>query len=74
MVQPGTSALFMVVTKVTPDKAIDALSKYGGHVLKTSLPKDAEQRIQEALHGGADGQQGAEQPAEEPVATGAAAS
>ncbi|HWF35082.1 MAG TPA: DUF1269 domain-containing protein [Solirubrobacteraceae bacterium] len=51
MVQPGTSALFLVVDKVTPDKAIEALSKYGGRVLKTSLSKDAEEQIQLALSG-----------------------
>jgi uncharacterized membrane protein len=51
MVQPGTSALFMIVDKVTPHKAIEALSKYGGRVLKTSLPADAERQLQEALHG-----------------------
>lgn len=51
MLQPGTSALFLVVDKVTPDKAIDSLSKYGGHVLKTSLAADAEQKLQEALAG-----------------------
>jgi uncharacterized membrane protein len=51
MLKPGTSALFMVVDKVTPDKAIDALSKFGGHVLKTSLAKDAEEQLQAALQG-----------------------
>ena len=51
MVQPGTSALFMVVDKVTPDKAVAALSKFGGRVLKSSLSSDAEQKIQEALAG-----------------------
>jgi uncharacterized membrane protein len=51
MLQPGTSALFMVVEKVTPDKAVEALSKYGGTVLKSSLSKDAEHELQEALHG-----------------------
>jgi uncharacterized membrane protein len=51
LVQPGTSALFMIVDKITPDKAIDALSKYGGTVLQTSLSADAERQIQEALHG-----------------------
>ena len=51
MLQPSTSALFLVVDKVTPDKAIEALSKYGGHVLKTSLPEDAEQKLQAALTG-----------------------
>jgi uncharacterized membrane protein len=55
MVQPGTSALFLIVDKVTPDKAVEALRQYGGTVLKTSLPKDAEREIQEALHGPRDG-------------------
>jgi uncharacterized membrane protein len=51
MVQPGTSALFLVVESVTPDKAVDAMSKYGGTVLKSSLSKDAEAELQDALHG-----------------------
>jgi uncharacterized membrane protein len=51
MLQPGTSALFLVVDKVTPDKAVSALSRYGGRVVKTSLSKDAEQKLQEALAG-----------------------
>ena len=36
---------------MTPDKAIEAMSKYGGTVLKTSLSKDDEKALQEALHG-----------------------
>ena len=51
MLQPGTSALFLVVNKVTPDKAVSALSKYGGRVLKTSLSDDAERELEEALAG-----------------------
>jgi uncharacterized membrane protein len=51
MVQPGTSALFLVVDKVTPDKAIEALRKFGGRVLKSSLSNDAEQQLEEALAG-----------------------
>jgi uncharacterized membrane protein len=51
MVKPGTSALFMIVEKVTSDKALEALSHYGGQVLKSSLSHDAEARLQEALHG-----------------------
>ncbi|HET6850229.1 MAG TPA: DUF1269 domain-containing protein [Gaiellales bacterium] len=51
MLQPGTSALFLVVEKVTPDKAVQAMSKYGGTVLKTSLSQDTEAALQEALHG-----------------------
>ncbi len=33
MVNPGTSALFLIVDKITPDKAIAALSEYGGTAL-----------------------------------------
>jgi uncharacterized membrane protein len=51
MLQPGTSALFLVVEKVTPDRAISALARYGGTVLKSSLSKEAEAELQEALHG-----------------------
>lgn len=51
MLKPGTSALFLVVEKVTPDKAVEALSKYGGTVLKSSLSKQTEHDLQEALHG-----------------------
>jgi uncharacterized membrane protein len=52
MVKPGTSALFLMLEKVTPDKAVEAMSKYGGTVLKTSLSKDDEKELQDALHGG----------------------
>ena len=51
MLKPGTSALFLVVEKVTPDKAVDALSKYGGTVLKSSLPRETEEELQDALQG-----------------------
>ena len=51
MLQPGTSALFLVVEKATPDKAVEALRPYGGTVLKSSLSKKAEAELQEALHG-----------------------
>ncbi len=51
MLQPGTSALFLMVEKVTPDKAVEGLSKYGGTVLKTSLSREGESELQDALHG-----------------------
>ena len=51
MLKPGTSALFLMVEKVTPDKAVDALSHYGGTVLKSSLSKEGEKALQDALHG-----------------------
>jgi uncharacterized membrane protein len=52
MLQPGTSALFLVVEQVTPDKAVEGLAQYGGTVLKSSLPKETEAQLQEALHSG----------------------
>ena len=52
LIEPGTSALFLMVEKVTPDKAVEAMSKYGGTVIKTSLSKDGEKELQDALHGG----------------------
>ncbi len=47
--QPGTSALFMVIEKATPDKAIAALDQYGGTVIKTSLSDEDTRKLQEAL-------------------------
>jgi uncharacterized membrane protein len=60
MLKPGTSALFMIVDKMTTDKALRSLSNYGGRILKTSLSEDAEQKIQEALHGGSGQREGAD--------------
>ena len=51
MLQPGTSALFLVVEHATPDKAVEAMSKYGGTVLKSSLSKEQEAELQKDLHG-----------------------
>ena len=51
LMQPGTSALFLVVEQVTTDRAVAALSRFGGTVLKSSLSIEAEKELQEALHG-----------------------
>ena len=51
MLHPGTSALFLMLEKVTPDKAVEAVSKYDDTVLKTSLSKDDEKELQDALNG-----------------------
>ena len=50
--QPGTSDLFILVRKVPPDKVLDEVSKYGGTALRSSLVKDAEERLQQALQPG----------------------
>jgi uncharacterized membrane protein len=51
LVQPGTSAILVVLRKATPDKFLEALQPYGGTVLRTSLTRDAEQQLMKALHG-----------------------
>jgi uncharacterized membrane protein len=48
-VKPGTSALFMVIEKATPDKAIAALEQYGGTVIRTSLSEEDTKKLQDAL-------------------------
>ena len=48
-VKPGTSALFMVIDHVTPDKAIAAMQQYGGTVIRTSLSEEDTKKLQEAL-------------------------
>ncbi len=49
-VQPGTSALFLIIEKATPDKAIAALEQYKGTVIKTSLSDEDTAKLQEALN------------------------
>ena len=46
---PGSSALFVLVRKATPDKVLAELQGSGGKVLKTSLSHDDEAKLQAAL-------------------------
>jgi uncharacterized membrane protein len=50
MLEPGTSALFLVVDRVAPDRAVEGLRRFGGTVLKSSLTKQDEQELQEVLY------------------------
>jgi uncharacterized membrane protein len=47
--QPGTSALFVLVRKVTPDKVLEELKDFKGKVLKTSLTADREEELRKVL-------------------------
>src|SRR5436305_1409962 len=71
MVQPGTSCLFLILEKATPDKAVAALGQYGGPVLKSSLSEDAEDARPVELPGGEAGHRPASPPPA-PVRRGAA--
>jgi uncharacterized membrane protein len=46
--QPGKAALFVLLTKSTPEKVIPEVAPYGGHILRTSLSPEAEERLREA--------------------------
>jgi uncharacterized membrane protein len=48
-IEPGSSAIFILVRKSTPDKVLDDLSKFEGKVLRTSLSKEDEAKLQEVL-------------------------
>ena len=45
----NTSALFVLVRKVTPDKVLEALKGFKGKILKTSLTADREEELREVL-------------------------
>lgn len=48
-IEPGDSALFLLVTDVTPDKALEALEKYPATVLRTSLSEEDEAKLKAAF-------------------------
>jgi uncharacterized membrane protein len=47
--QPGSSALFVLARKSTPDKVLEELQGSGGTILQTSLSHDDEAKLQAAL-------------------------
>jgi uncharacterized membrane protein len=49
--QPNSSALFMLVRKVQPEKVLAELSQFRGRVLRSSLSPEQEARLNAALSG-----------------------
>jgi uncharacterized membrane protein len=45
----NTSALFLLIRRATPDKVIEELSGFNGKVLRTSLSKEQEEKLRQAL-------------------------
>ena len=45
----NTSAIFVLVRKVTPDKVLEGLKGFKGKVIQTSLSKDREEELREVL-------------------------
>jgi uncharacterized membrane protein len=46
---PGSSVLFVLVRRATPDRVLEELRGTGGKILKTSLSHYDEEKLQEAL-------------------------
>lgn len=49
--KPGSSALFVLVRKATPDKVLEGLKGFKGKVIQTSLTKDTEEELRKVLEG-----------------------
>jgi uncharacterized membrane protein len=50
-IEPGSSALFILVRSVTADKVLPELEPFQGTVLRTSLSNEQEERLRQALQG-----------------------
>ena len=52
-ITPGSSALFVLVRKSTPDKVLEGLKSFAGkgRILQTSLTKDKEEELRKFLEG-----------------------
>jgi uncharacterized membrane protein len=46
---PNSSAIFVLIRRATVDRVIDELRPYGGKLLHTSLSKDDERKLKEAI-------------------------
>ena len=69
--KPDTSALFLLIRKVQPEKVMAELSGFRGRVIRSSLSPEQERALQDALS--AAGAPGASTPATPSVGTGPAA-
>ena len=49
--KPGTSALFVLVRRSTPDKVLEGLKGFKGKVIQTSLTRDKEEELRQVLEG-----------------------
>jgi uncharacterized membrane protein len=48
-IQPGHSALFLLIREATPDRLMDELKQFNGKILQTSLSHEAEAKLKEAF-------------------------
>ena len=48
-IKPGGSALFLLISTWTADKALERLKKFNATVIRTSLSKEEEQKLKSAF-------------------------
>jgi uncharacterized membrane protein len=48
-IQPGHSALFLLIREATPDRLMEELKQFNGRILHTSLSKEAEAKLKESF-------------------------
>ena len=51
-IKPGGSALFLLISKWTEDKALEKLKKFDATIVRTSLSKEDEQKLKAAFGAG----------------------
>jgi uncharacterized membrane protein len=51
-IKPGDSALFLLISKWTEDKALEKLKKFDATIVRTSLSKEDEQKLKAAFGAG----------------------
>ena len=49
MIQPGDSAVFALLRADRPEKVAKHFARYGGTILRTTLPKREEERLQDTI-------------------------
>jgi uncharacterized membrane protein len=47
--EPGTSALFLMVRRASPEVAVQAVKRFKGSVYQTTLPPELEEELQQLL-------------------------
>ena len=50
LIQPGDSAIYALLRTANPDIVADAFRGYGGTVLRTTLSRDQQSKVEDVLH------------------------
>jgi len=62
-IEPGHSALFLLISKITPDKVLEHVQQFNPTVLQTNLSEEDEAKLRAAFHHEEDDDQGGQDTA-----------